>query len=60
MYQKYNTMYINDITKYCEEDNKERELADKDRLFLKMIKMQKKVLIMKYQQNAKTGTFPAL
>ena len=29
MYQKYNSIYINDITKDCEEENKEKELADK-------------------------------
>ena len=35
MYQKYNSIYINDITKDCEEENKEKELADKVKIIFK-------------------------
>ena len=35
MYQKYNLIYINDNTKDCEEENKEKELDDKVKIIFK-------------------------
>jgi hypothetical protein len=57
IYQKYNSIYINDITKDCEEENKEKELADKVKIIFKKDKNTEKSINYEISTIAKDWDF---
>ena len=57
MYQKCNSIYINDITKECEEEQKGKELADKVKIIFKKDKNTEKSINYEISTKCKDWDF---